>query len=110
MKFSAGEIAGRIDAALIGDSDLVVTGVSSFEDAEITDITFAAEPRFINHLADCNAGCVIVPDTVSSEKISNIRKVFLKVNHPKSAFFKIVALFYPPGISVPADSCSVRAP
>ncbi len=95
MKLSVNEIAKIIDAKIIGNSDFLIKGVSSFEDSTLCDITFAGDAKFLNDLSHTKAGAVIIPDSYSLEDEPCKDKIFLKVNNPKIAFFEIVSIFYP---------------
>ncbi|MFU8769091.1 MAG: LpxD N-terminal domain-containing protein, partial [Desulfotignum sp.] len=59
--FSIKEIAKIIDARVAGDPQLTVTGVSSFDNATVSDITFAADAGYLSRLDQTRAGAVIVP-------------------------------------------------
>ena len=92
MELTTEQIAGIIDAKIIGDPSLVISGVSSFDDAESHHICFASEPSFLNRLDLSNSGAVIVPESIETA----CKTTLLKVAHPRIAFFKVVELFHPP--------------
>jgi len=96
MKLSVKEIAKIIDAEIFGDNSLLIKGVSSFEDSNIYDITFAGDSQFLNKLEKTRAGAVIVPQShgIDIDRFKDI--VFLKAENPKISFFKLVSIFYPP--------------
>lgn len=96
MKILASEIARQINGRLKGDSDRGVTGVSSFEDANSCDLTFASDPKFLSRLDQTNAGVVLVPASFVP-KLSLLEETSLIFSEePKIAFFKMVEQFYPP--------------
>ena len=92
MDFSIDYIADIIDGEIIGDRNLLISGVSSFDDAEACHISFASDASFLGRLACTTAGAVIVP---KSAPVTG-GATFLKVENPKLSFFKVVELFHPP--------------
>lgn len=108
MKLSVNKIATLIQAEIIGDSSFLVKGVSSFDDSECHDITFACETKFLAHLNQTRAGVVIVPDTFVADGHDSGKTILLKTDNPKLSFFKVVSIFHPeketpPGIHSGAD-------
>ncbi len=107
MELSLKGLAKLIDAGILGRSDRIITGVSSFEDAKEHHITFASDPKFLKKLNQCNAGAIIVPDDVPPDTETNGRFSLLTCPHPKISFFRIAAKFHPekkrrPGIDATA--------
>ncbi|WP_022668554.1 UDP-3-O-(3-hydroxymyristoyl)glucosamine N-acyltransferase [Desulfospira joergensenii] len=92
MEVSIDRIARIIGAEIIGDGSLVISGISSFDDAESHHITFAGESSFLGRLDSSRAGAVIVPRSVTKESQTTL----LRVDHPKLSFFKVVEIFHPP--------------
>jgi UDP-3-O-[3-hydroxymyristoyl] glucosamine N-acyltransferase len=95
MNLSVNEIATLTQAEIIGDPSFTVSGVSSFEDARSTDITFACDAKFLTRLEQTKAGVIFVPDTFSIEQRSGYKGIFLKTENPKFSFFKLVSSVYP---------------
>ncbi|OGR27761.1 MAG: UDP-3-O-(3-hydroxymyristoyl)glucosamine N-acyltransferase [Desulfobacterales bacterium RIFOXYA12_FULL_46_15] len=95
MKLSVNEIAGIITAKVIGDLSFIVMGVSSFNESGPHDITFACDPKYLNHLDHTKAGAIIVPDSFNPEKRHLPGTVLLKTPNPKLSFFKLISLFHP---------------
>lgn len=96
MKISASEIASRINGRLKGVHNSLVTGVSSFEDAVASDLTFACDPKFLSRLDETKAGVVLVPDSFIPKPSLPEKICLIFSNDPKIAFFKMVEQFYPP--------------
>ncbi len=94
MELSVKEIAKIINAGIIGDSDFVINGVSSFQDSNFYEITFASDSKFLNNLGQTRAGAVIIPDSHLLDD-SFKDKILLKVKNPKISFFKLVSIFHP---------------
>jgi len=96
MELSVKEIAKIINAEIFGENSLLIKGVSSFEDSNIFDITFAGDSQFLNKLEKTRAGAVIIPQSHGIDIDSFKDIVLLKVENPKSSFFKLVSIFHPP--------------
>ncbi len=95
IRYSIGEIAGIIGATIVGNHEKIVHHVSSFEDANEDDITFASDSKFLNVLDKTNAGIIIVPNTIAIDHKHKHRQALLLCSDPKRSFFKIVQLFHP---------------
>lgn len=111
LKFKLKELAALIDCEVVGNSQLVVLGVSSFEGATGKDITFADSPKFLNRLNRTRAGAVIVPWDFIGFGHAIPAETFLcslvRSKNPRLDFFRVVELFHPvkapePGISTGA--------
>jgi UDP-3-O-[3-hydroxymyristoyl] glucosamine N-acyltransferase len=84
------ELAGRIDATLEGDGDIVVTRVATLERAERDSITFLSQPRFRPLLATTRAAAVIV--TPADAALTALPK--LVHPNPYAAYAKTAALLH----------------
>ncbi|MBF0412239.1 MAG: UDP-3-O-(3-hydroxymyristoyl)glucosamine N-acyltransferase [Desulfamplus sp.] len=115
MKITLKEIALKIDGEVIGDETLEIYGVSSFYDAQPSDITFASDAKFLKVLDQTRAGAVIVPENfISDDRVSEngvlseynvsgsaskscaCKVALIKAKNPKRKFFRILSLFHPP--------------
>lgn len=101
MQLTIVRIAQVIEAVVSGNRDIVIKGVSSFDEATADDITFASDAKFLKTISTSGAGAIIVPDTFSIDSIQGDKSVLLQVKDPKIAFFKIVSLFHPQKKIVP---------
>jgi UDP-3-O-[3-hydroxymyristoyl] glucosamine N-acyltransferase len=112
--FSIKEIAKIIDARVTGDPQLTVTGVSSFDNATVSDITFAADAGYLSRLDQTRAGAVIIPSDFEIPE-PHPGPCLLMTGNPRRAFFDLVSRFHPmprpvPGISplaVIGKNCAV---
>jgi UDP-3-O-[3-hydroxymyristoyl] glucosamine N-acyltransferase len=84
------EFARIVNGEVIGDPEIVITGVSGVREANEGDITFIASPRYLKYLADTKASCVIVKDVIPDLSIPQI-----KVMNPHYGFAKAIECFYP---------------
>lgn len=90
MEKTLKEIAELVDGELLGEEDLVITGVTNIEDAGQTDITFAVPPHLEKAIVS-EAAAVIIPDT-----ITEFAKPAIRVANPRMAFTKLLEAFTPP--------------
>ncbi len=93
MAFSIEQVASIIGSTYTGDTSFMIKGVSSFEDAVPSEITFAGDKKFLDRIDESDANVIIVPFDFESKTIS--KKIFLKVKNPKLSFFKLVSHFFP---------------
>jgi UDP-3-O-[3-hydroxymyristoyl] glucosamine N-acyltransferase len=103
MKLFARDIAKLIDAKMAGDPRQPITGVSSFDHAKKSDITFAGDMSYLARLDQTRAGAVIVPSDYEMPE-DRPHSCLLMTDNPRRAFFELVSRFHPvpvpkPGIS-----------
>jgi len=76
---------------IIGDENVIITGVSGIKEAEPGDLTFIATNKYKNLLKTTGASAVLV-----SPEINNTGKaVLIQVENPSLAFAKIMTLIGP---------------
>ncbi len=84
------DIAKLIDGKVIGDENIVITGVAGIKEAREGDITFIANPKYIAYLENTAASAIIV-----SREVSVAVKPVIQVENPSLAFAKVVSLAAP---------------
>jgi len=113
MPVSLGELATRFGCELIGDPDLVVSGVASFLNATDRSLTFLSNPALKAQLATTRAGAVILrPDDAADCPVAAILH-----DDPYACYARMAAVLHPaptfaPGVHASAvihDSVSVAA-
>ncbi len=87
------QIADMSNARIAGDPGYEITGVSSFDDAGPSDLTFAVEQKYLSRLAATQSGAVLVPEAFKPD--SNYTCVLLFSANPKLAFFNLVSQMFP---------------
>lgn len=111
LKFKLKDLAAMIDCEVVGNGQLVILGVSSFEGATGQEITFADGPRFLNRLGQTRAGAVIVPwDFTGFDQETPVNFPacsLVRSRNPRLDFFRIVELFHP--VKKPEPGISFRA-
>jgi UDP-3-O-[3-hydroxymyristoyl] glucosamine N-acyltransferase len=93
------DLARQLDAELVGDGDVLVTGVAGLEHAGPGDITFLAARDRVEQLASCPAVAVIVGPGLDTDRPA------LRVEDPYGAFARLLAnvemdidRVFPPGV------------
>lgn len=88
---SLGELAEYIGAELRGDARVQIAGVATLQNADSTQISFLANPRYRRFLADTKAGAVIL----AAEETGAYAGSCLIIANPYLAFARIASLFNP---------------
>lgn len=86
------EFAKIVNGEVIGNPEVVLTGVAGLRDAKQGDITFIASSKYLEYLADTKASCVIVKEVIPGLPIPQV-----KVANPYYGFAKAIECFYPKG-------------
>lgn len=93
------EIAQLIDGEVLGDEDVVITGISGIKEAQDGDLTFLANLKYL-HLMDTTRATAVI----ASREITKAPKPIIRTDNPSLAFAKIISLLitgeqqYPSGI------------
>ena len=90
--YSLSELAAHTAATLVGDGDLIITGVNTLEEATPEDASFLANARYRDAMQQSAAGVVCIdPSTPLIEG-----KNYLIAENPSHLFQTLVELFFPP--------------
>ena len=89
MSYTAGELATIAEGELVGDENHQVTGVNGLHEAESSDASFLANPRYREALATTDAGVVCI----DFETATLPGKNYIKTRNPSVAFQKIAEAF-----------------
>ncbi len=90
---TAQQIARMVNARVQGNPDAAVSGVSSFDDADPGDLTFAVDHTFLSRLDQTRAGIVLVPEDENLSFADD--RTILFSDNPKLSFFKVVEYLFP---------------
>jgi UDP-3-O-[3-hydroxymyristoyl] glucosamine N-acyltransferase len=82
------ELAALLDARLLGDGSVTITGVAGVREARPGDVTFLVNPRYESYLADTGASAVLV-----AEPRDGCRPAQLVCADPYFAFLRCVKIF-----------------
>lgn len=91
MGVTLAQLARRVEAELVGDAGLVISGAATLRDATRCDITLADRPQLADELAESQAAAVVVPR--SWRPVAN--RALLVVEDVHAAFVEIVRVFRP---------------
>ena len=90
MRFTLQEIANMVKGELVGDPDIIVTGISGIKEAKEGDITFLANSKYSSLMYATRASAVI-----TSKEPFDCPKPVIKTDNPSIAFTKVVELVAP---------------
>jgi UDP-3-O-[3-hydroxymyristoyl] glucosamine N-acyltransferase len=96
MRKTLKEIAEFLGGEVVGDEDIVITGVSGIKEARQGDITFLANPKYLPLLDTTLASAII-----TSRGIKTADKPIIRTENPSLAFAKMVSLVEPQDINHP---------
>lgn len=85
------QLAEYIGAKLYGDTDIIIEGVATLQDAAPGQLSFLHNVRYRSALQNTKASAVILPPEHLSDCPSNA----LVINNPYFAYSRVAALFYP---------------
>ena len=88
---SLSELAAKLDCRLIGDSAASITGVAGMEQADSTQLTFLANPKYAHKVKDTRAGAILVAESIPTLPIPQLIST-----NPYLDFARALALFYQP--------------
>ena len=89
--FSLAELATLTHATLIGDPDLLISGVDAIDSASEKDASFLANPRYRSQLKTTRAGVICIDRNTAIEEGKN----FLISDDPSLTFQIIVEKLLP---------------
>src|ERR1051325_4823914 len=95
--FTAAQLAQQLEAEVIGDGSVQLTGFAPAESAQAGYLTFAENQEYFAKAEQSGASAILVGDTANSS-----RKTLLRVKNPRIAFAKVLPLFFPEAPSAPS--------
>lgn len=96
VKRTLKEIAHLIDGKVVGDGDVVITGICGIKEAEEGDITFLANPKYLPLMHHTRASAII-----TSKDVKESPRPMIRTENPSLAFAKLVGLMAPNEIHHP---------
>jgi len=104
MEKTLREIASAINGKIIGDKNIIITGVCDIKEAQQGDITFLAHPKYKSFLEKTHASAII-----TSKDIKFPSKAIVQTENPSLAFTKVISMFMPQHLKHPAGINHERA-
>jgi UDP-3-O-[3-hydroxymyristoyl] glucosamine N-acyltransferase len=89
------EIAALLDGDVVGDPDIVITGIGKIEEAAAGDIAFLSNPKYEKFLAETKAGAVLVNRALDLTKHVALPPALIKVGDPYASFVVLIGTFQP---------------
>ena len=96
MQKTLKEIASIIDGEIIGDENIIVTGVCGIKEAREGDLTFVANSRYLPLMGHTKASAII-----TSRDVKIAPKAIIRTENPSLAFAKMVSLLAPNEVKRP---------
>lgn len=90
-KYLLKELAEKLNVTLLGDPDYEISGVGGLDDATSSDISFLANPRYLDLMNKSKAGAICI----SLDQPVQEGKNFLICPNPSECFQKLIELFIP---------------
>ena len=88
---SLSELAAKLDCRLIGEGAIPITGVAGMEQADSSQLTFLANPKYAHKVKDTRAGAILAAEPIPSLPIPQLISA-----NPYLDFARALALFYQP--------------
>ena len=96
MQKTLKEVANIIDGEIIGDENIIVTGICGIKEAQEGDLTFIANSRYLPLMGQTRASAII-----TSMDVKAAPKAIIRTENPSLAFAKMVSLLAPNDIRRP---------
>ncbi|MBP9865613.1 MAG: UDP-3-O-(3-hydroxymyristoyl)glucosamine N-acyltransferase [Candidatus Omnitrophica bacterium] len=90
MIYTAKELAQFLKAAVIGDGEVAIHGITNIEAPSKACIAFVQNKKDLPDLEKTELACLIVPKDIQSST-----KTIIPVEHPKMAWAALLRLFHP---------------
>lgn len=90
-EFSCSQLAGKLDASVVGDASLILSGFAPADSAKPGDLTFAENDAYFARADQSSASAILV----SGEYASTTGKVLIRVANARTAFAHVLPLFFP---------------
>lgn len=88
MNKTLGEIAQFVGGEVVGDKNLIISGLSGIKEAKGGDLTFVANSKYFSLVEATNASAILVPTEFSVKN-----KAIVRTENPSLAFAKIASDF-----------------
>lgn len=96
MPYTAAEIARQLQGEVRGDPQIVLTGFSPADRAQVGDLTFAENEDYFHRAESTEASAILIDGDFSSAK-----KTLIRVPNARIAFARVLPLFFPDPVFAP---------
>ncbi|MCA6071604.1 MAG: UDP-3-O-(3-hydroxymyristoyl)glucosamine N-acyltransferase [Endomicrobium sp.] len=90
MKLTASELATIVSGALIGDKDILLTGVNGLIEAKVNEISFLGNLKYLSEALKTEAGVILVATDTDVSKFQG--KNIIKVANPQYAYGLVLSI------------------
>jgi UDP-3-O-[3-hydroxymyristoyl] glucosamine N-acyltransferase len=90
MRKTLKEIAALVKGEVVGDDQVVISGISGIKEAREGDLTFLANPKYYAYIEKTQASAIITP-----RDIERSTKPIIRTDNPTLAFSTILGFFMP---------------
>lgn len=94
MQTTLGQLAALVEGSVEGDETIFIHGISSIEDAEDGDITFAENDKLLDSATRSRASAVIASASAARGGAAG-QKPLIRVKDPRFAFAQVLRIFAP---------------
>lgn len=96
IRMTLEEVARAVSGEVVGDKNIVITGISGIKEAKEGDLTFVANNKYISLMKNTRASAII-----TSKEIKKSNKPIIRTENPSLAFARMISLLSPDEISHP---------
>ncbi|MDR3306397.1 MAG: UDP-3-O-(3-hydroxymyristoyl)glucosamine N-acyltransferase [Endomicrobium sp.] len=90
MRFTAFELAAVVSGELIGDKDVVLTGVNGLLEAKNNEVSFLENLKYLHDALNTQAGVILVG--LNTDVVQFKNKNIIKVKNPKYAYSMVLSI------------------
>jgi len=98
VQLTAREIAAIAGGTLVGNPDVLVTGVAGIKEARPGDATFVGHPKYAAALKTAQASVVLLTQALADTLAGQLPATLVIVENPMPAFAKLVEKITPPPV------------
>lgn len=81
-------ISELINGRIVGNSDLIISGINRIEEADSSEITFIADSKYLEFLNESNAACFIISESIFNGL--DVEANFIVVDNARSSLNHIL--------------------
>jgi len=90
MKMTLEEVARAVNGEVVGDKNIIVTGICGIKEAKEGDLTFVANSKYVPLIKNTRASAII-----TSKDIKKTDKPIIRTENPSLAFAKMISMMSP---------------
>lgn len=93
MEFSAEQIAGLLQGEIVGDANVIVSGLAKIEEGSKGKLSFLSNPKYEEYIYTTESSVCIVNNTFSPAKKLPSTLTLVKVENAYACFAKLLELY-----------------